>query len=403
MTRPQSEAEYLATLLSAPVSGIWRPSLLLGTLSAGAVGLAGCGSGSGGGSGSGSGEVTYYPWVVQYRKSVFTKHGYTVPKTFDELKALAAKMQKDGLVPFAMADKDGWEAMGLFDVLNMRQNGYPFHIGLMSSKQDWSQKKVQDVFDVWRGLLPLRQPDAMGRTWQEAARSLQKGQTGMYYLATFMAQQFAAGAEQDDLDFFVFPEIDSTIGSGAIEAPTDGYVLSKRPKNEKGAKTFLPYLGSAEAQMTNVQAHPSAIAVSEKAETSKYRGPHRDPRFPGHHGPAVAVPVAVRGARLAAQLPVHRSARLPELRRVHLLQLHQGVGGGCLRPQVHQLRDHHDPGGRPRPVPVLHGGIRDRPVQLEVQHRDAGVVPGRQPAATPGAVDPGVQDVPEDRGAVLAQ
>lgn len=69
--------------------------------------------------------TTYHPWVVLY-KSVFTKHGYTVPKTLDELKALSAKMQKDGLVPFSMADKDGWEAMGMFDILNLRINGYDY-------------------------------------------------------------------------------------------------------------------------------------------------------------------------------------------------------------------------------------------------------------------------------------
>ena len=29
--------------------------------------------------------------------------------------ALATKMQADGLVPIAFADKDGWPAMGTFD------------------------------------------------------------------------------------------------------------------------------------------------------------------------------------------------------------------------------------------------------------------------------------------------
>ena len=37
--------------------------------------------------------VDYYPWAVFYRKSLFTEKGYTVPKTWDELKALSTKMQ----------------------------------------------------------------------------------------------------------------------------------------------------------------------------------------------------------------------------------------------------------------------------------------------------------------------
>ena len=33
----------------------------------------------------------YYPWAVFYRKSVFADKGYTIPTTWDELKALAPR------------------------------------------------------------------------------------------------------------------------------------------------------------------------------------------------------------------------------------------------------------------------------------------------------------------------
>ena len=214
--------------------------------------------------------ATYYPWVVLYRKSVWQKNGYTVPKTIDEFKALGDKMKGKGIAPLAFADKDGWEAMGTFDILNLRVNGYDYHINLMAGKEDWTSDKVAKVFDLWKGLLPYHQTDALGRSWQEAAQALQKGQAGMYYLGTFAAQQFAKGAEQDDLDFFVFPEVDSTIGTGAIEAPTDGYMMSRRPRNEAGAKKWLGYLGTADAQNILVQADPSVIATSQGADVTKY-------------------------------------------------------------------------------------------------------------------------------------
>ncbi|HMQ36843.1 MAG TPA: ABC transporter substrate-binding protein [Micropruina sp.] len=216
--------------------------------------------------------ATYYPWVVLYRKSMWEKNGYEVPKTLDEFKALGDKMKGKGVTPLAFADKDGWEAMGTFDILNLRVNGYDYHISLMSGQEDWTSPKVANVFDIWKGLLPYHQPDALGRSWQEAAQALQKGDAAMYYLGTFAAQQFAKGAEQDDLDFFVFPEIDSAIGTGAIEAPTDGYMMSKRPKNEAGAKKWLGFLGAAEAQDILVQADPSVIATSQEADVEKYTG-----------------------------------------------------------------------------------------------------------------------------------
>ncbi len=72
------------------------------------------------------------------------------------------------------------------------------------------------------------------------------------------------------MDFFIFPEIDSAIGTGAIEAPTDGYMMSRRPKNEAGAKKWLGYLGSAAAQNILVQADPSVVATSQQADETKY-------------------------------------------------------------------------------------------------------------------------------------
>ena len=45
MSRPQTEAEYLARFPSAPVSGFSRRTLLGGALALGALGLSACASG----------------------------------------------------------------------------------------------------------------------------------------------------------------------------------------------------------------------------------------------------------------------------------------------------------------------------------------------------------------------
>ena len=115
--------------------------------------------------------VDNYPWAVFYRKSVFAEKGYTVPDDVDEFKALAAKMKTDGLIPIAFGDKDGWPAMGTFDILNLRLNGYDFHVGLMAGEQKWTDPKVKAVFEMWKELLPFYQEDCAGRTWQDAAQA----------------------------------------------------------------------------------------------------------------------------------------------------------------------------------------------------------------------------------------
>jgi multiple sugar transport system substrate-binding protein len=214
--------------------------------------------------------ATTYPWAVFYRPSVFKAKGYQVPKTMDDFYTLTAQMKTDKLIPLAFADKDGWPAMGTFDQLNLRINGYDFHVSLMAGKENWADQKVKKVFDAWRKLLEVSQPDSLGRTWQESAQSVQKNDAAMLVQGMFMAQQFTKGADQEDLDFFGFPEIDSNIGTDAIEAPIDGNMMAARPKNEAGAKNFLAYLATPAAQQLLVSADPSVIATNTNADTSGY-------------------------------------------------------------------------------------------------------------------------------------
>ncbi len=211
---------------------------------------------------------SYYPWAVFYRKSIFQAAGYQVPTTLDEFRALCQRMQADGLVPIAFGDKDGWPAMGTFDMLNMRINGYQYHVDLMAGQGSWDSPQVRTVFDTWRGLLPYHQPDALGRTWQEAAQTLQKKQAGMYVLGTFLNEQFPD--DEDDLDFFTFPEIDSRIGATAIDAPIDGFCMSASPENEEGAIAFLKYMASPQAAAAAATTGLPIISVNSDADTKPY-------------------------------------------------------------------------------------------------------------------------------------
>ena len=130
-----------------------------------------------------------YPWVVMYRKSVFADKGYTVPTTWDEFIALADKMKTDGLIPLAFADIDGWPAMGTFDILNMRLNGYQFHVDLMAGKEKWTDPKVKAVFEAWKKLLPYYSDGGVGQKWQDAARSSSRARPA----CTSWARSRAAG------------------------------------------------------------------------------------------------------------------------------------------------------------------------------------------------------------------
>ncbi|HEY5820559.1 MAG TPA: ABC transporter substrate-binding protein [Propionibacteriaceae bacterium] len=210
-----------------------------------------------------------YPWGFFYRKSLWQEKGYSEPATFDELKTLCESMKKDGLIPIAFADKDGWPAMGTFDYLNMRLNGYQFHLDLCAHKETWDQQKVKDVFDNWRAILPYHDPNALGATWQEAAQTLAQKKTGMYLLGSFVTQQFSDKAVLDDIDFLPFPAM-AAEDRDAVEAPIDGFMLSKKGGDNQAAKDLLAYVGTAAGQDAYAAVDPSNIATAKGADTSKY-------------------------------------------------------------------------------------------------------------------------------------
>lgn len=210
----------------------------------------------------------YYPWAVFYRKSLWKERGYEPAKNLDEFVALCKRMRSDGLTPIAFADKDGWPAMGTFDYLNMRVNGFDFHMSLMRGEENWQSAQVKEVFTTWRELLPYHQKGANGRTWQEAAQALQQKQAGMYLLGMFVGQ--ALPEDADDLDFFPFPEINPEHGQDSVEAPIDGFMISAKAKNVDGAKELLKHFASAKAQETYLKSDPNNVATNESADTGGY-------------------------------------------------------------------------------------------------------------------------------------
>ena len=211
-----------------------------------------------------------YPWAIFYRKSLWAAKGYAVPKTFDALKTLCVQMKKDGLTPIAFADKDAWPACGTFDYLNMRLNGYQFHVDLMAHKESWSNPKVAAVFDNWKALLPYHDQGSLGLTWQEAATTLSNKKSGMYLLGSFVTQQFTDKTVLADIDFFPFPTLTEANGQDAVEAPIDGFMVSKKGGDDAVAKAFAGFIGTAAGQNAYQAVDPSNIATNKTADTTKY-------------------------------------------------------------------------------------------------------------------------------------
>ncbi len=205
----------------------------------------------------------YYIWGCYYRPSLFEENGWSTPSNLEELQSLASDMQDAGITPFAFANDGNWPAMGTFDQLNFRLNGYQFHVDLMAGNESWTDDRVRNVFAVWESLLPIHQENPNGRTWEEAAAAVVNKEAGMMTIGTFIGSQFPDG-DTSDLDFFTFPELDPEIGTGTVEAPIDGWMMAASPANEAAAKEMLYHFGTPLAQSAYLEEDPSVVAPSEE-------------------------------------------------------------------------------------------------------------------------------------------
>ena len=222
--------------------------------------------------------TSYYPWAIFYRKDVFAAGNYKIPTNWDDFKALCTQMKKDGLIPIAFADKDGWPAMGTFDILNLRLNGYDFHTQLCAGQQKWTDSKVASVFKKWAEITPYYSPAFPGLTWQDAAQQLLHKKAGMYLLGLFVSEQFVGSGNPDDLnqlDFFPFPDVGSQYDAEkALDAPIDVYMMAKKSPTlsaDSGqAKAFLEFMSKGSSQITYFKASPGAIPTANDADQSTY-------------------------------------------------------------------------------------------------------------------------------------
>jgi len=220
--------------------------------------------------------VDFYPWLMFYRKSVWAQHGYTIPATWDDLLALCARMKKDGLTPIAFSDKDGWPAMGTFDILDLRLNGYDFHTGLLAGQYKWSDPRVTAVFEAWRLLVPFYTRNFAGLTWQQACDTLTRKQAGMFFMGLFMTGEVALADKTavDDIDFFPFSYFGNDFDAEqAIDAPVDTFVVaSKSPSlaaDLHWAKAYLEFWAKGSTQLLMYEANSGFIPTASDTDSSK--------------------------------------------------------------------------------------------------------------------------------------
>ncbi|WP_106745918.1 ABC transporter substrate-binding protein [Yoonia maritima] len=193
---------------------------------------------------------TYYQWGVYYRQDIFEELGLTAPATFEEELANCEKIVASGRACYTIGSKFLWTAGGWFDYLNMRTNGYDFHMQLARGEIEWTDDRVRETFANWRKLIDMGGfiEDHQTYSWQEALPFMINGDATAYLMGNFAVPHFRDGGLTDDqLGFYQFPVINPDVAM-AEDAPTDTFHIPANAQNKEAAREFLRFIVSADNQ-----------------------------------------------------------------------------------------------------------------------------------------------------------
>jgi multiple sugar transport system substrate-binding protein len=90
----------------------------------------------------------------------------------------------------------------------------------------------------------------------------------MYLLGSFVTTEVSDKDVLADIEFFPFPEM-AMEGRDAVEAPIDGWMLSKKGGDNQAAKDLLAFMGSAEGSNSYFAVDASNLPVVKGADLSK--------------------------------------------------------------------------------------------------------------------------------------
>jgi len=193
---------------------------------------------------------TYYQWGVYYREDIYNELGLSEPATWEEFKANCQAILDSGRKCFTIGTKFLWTAGGWFDYLNMRTNGYDFHMALTNGEVAWTDERVRATFANWRELIDMGAfvDNHQSYSWQEALPFMVNGSAAGYLMGNFaVAPLRESGLSDDQLDFYQFPAINPDVEL-AEDAPTDTFHIPSGAQNKDAAREFLRYVVSADTQ-----------------------------------------------------------------------------------------------------------------------------------------------------------
>ncbi|MGF6178016.1 ABC transporter substrate-binding protein [Ensifer sp. 4252] len=215
--------------------------------------------------------------VFWYDKALFAEKGWTVPSSYDELLALAETIKGEGIVPFALGNKDAWPATFWFQYLEMRLKGSGVVSAFVNKDAKAAlggeaTKALEHVAELSsKGYFPI---GFNGMGDQEANMLFLNGQAAMMLNGTWQIGASADAPEGFELGYFAFPAVKDGAGdqSDVLAGVAATFGISQKAENKADAVTLLKFLTSSQVMTKYVELRKTMVTVKD-ATTEAAAGP----------------------------------------------------------------------------------------------------------------------------------
>ena len=186
----------------------------------------------------------YFAWGLFYRKDLFAKAGITSePTTWNEFLEDCRKLKAAGIAPIAVGGRDSWTLAAWFDYLDLRINGYAFHMHLMNGEVPYTDARVKNVYEAWKTLIDDKYfiDNPLSYSLDSVQPLYIQGQAAMMLMGTFLSPGLPP-ATKAQTGFFRFPTIDAKIPA-AEDGSAECLNIPVRAANKADARKFLAFIG----------------------------------------------------------------------------------------------------------------------------------------------------------------
>lgn len=178
---------------------------------------------------------------ILYNRDMFAEHGWEIPETWAELKALCEQIQAEGILPFYFGFKDTWTCLAPWNSMAVALSPADT-TKLVNKGQTTFSVEYRELAEKYLDLLQYGPSDPFAYNYNDACTAFARGESAMYPIGSYAAPQILSVNPDLNLDSFVMPACDDASGNVLNSGIDLLFAVSAECKNKEAAYEVLDFL-----------------------------------------------------------------------------------------------------------------------------------------------------------------